>query len=1253
MSTTFAGTTPDAEAEVPKKGIKGFIDRYKTSYQVARSSLFWALLRRQKRHLKWMFFFFIVNSIALIEILNYTRGMVDNGIVDQTGPLGPWVWKIFIWACISFVAGLIALMLVQHIRYQLEFDLRVWLYTHIQSADLRRLDSLAGGQLVTRSLTDISLVEQLLAIFPSIVGYLPLLIGLGLLVIILSPPIGILALMAAPVNLWLLSRFRVRLRALSWADLNERAEVMRTIDEPVRGIRVVKAFGRERTEAAKVEVVTEKAFRYSISRARLIARFDIWLKLAPFVVQALVLFVGAHLVASNSLSLGTFLLAFLICTTLSRIAGQFDEFSSAWQYLRGAQDRLAEMLALGSRPVTDGRMAPAPSSGLELRDVSVDLGSRRVLDEFGVHVAPGEIVVVTGPPGSGKSTIAAVASGLLLPDRGTAYLDGLEVEEVDPADLRRSVRVVAEEPMLFATSLRENMRMGAPEEVTDDDILRALTTAGVDDVIAELAGGLDGYVGDRGLTLSGGQRQRVAVSRALVARPRVLILDDALSAVNPSLEHEIVARIHADLPETSILFITRRAGPVALADRVVTLPSPSSMQTIHENVSASLDAIEDMGLLGVGGGLDEISAVMAIEQAGEATEAAEGIVPGSPGSSTRLPTSDPALAKVIESLKLTTEEMKVPSGSFGGEEPPYFWKVMRPFKWLGLSAVGAVLVFTVARIAPDVLFGQVTEVVNENSSNTGTTDLLALAVVAIGVIGGLSSYLFRVQAAKFTQSLIAYLRRRAFFRLGALGVDYYDRELPGQVAARVAFDLDKILQFFERTGLLLLSNATVFLVGMITIMIIAPSAFAVVGLVVGLVLVVALIEIPIGNRAFRWARTELGNVTAKFEEDFVARHEIRNLGAADLQAKKFVDSCWQRRRASWYALTVQSVGTQALLFIGAVGQAIVLWKCGELTLDGTLTIGTTLSVYLLLQTATQPLYIIGPYYNQLLEVGVSWARLREPFEQPVLPSIKPDAIECPALRGDVAFENVAFIYPQTGRPVLHDVSFTIAAGTVTALVGYTGAGKSSIAKLLSRTYDPTAGKVSVDGIDLRDIVLATYVPRLGVVPQDAFVFRGTIASNIAYAVPDAPRKDIEQAAREVGAYEMLSMLTDGFDARVEEEGKNLTAAQRQLIALARAWMTRPDVMVLDEATSLLDADVEQTVLDAVHSLGCTTLMITHRENVANASDNVVVLNAGRVVETGPVHEVSRPGSPYDRLWNVQEADDEIVLDDVVPGELLP
>ena len=229
-----------------------------------------------------------------------------------------------------------------------------------------------------------------------------------------------------------------------------------------------------------------------------------------------------------------------------------------------------------------------------------------------------------------------------------------------------------------------------------------------------------------------------------------------------------------------------------------------SMAWIDEPITASFTTLVEAAT--VGGGVDEISSVMAVEELGELVEASEGIEPGTPGSSTDLPATDAALAGVVKSLKLTVEQVNVPGGEYGGTEPPYFWKVMRPFKWIGLSAIFAVFLVTLARLAPDLIFGQVTDVVNDKSKDTSEADLLALGVFLIGIAGAAASYMFRIRANKFTQSLVAYLRRRAFFRLGALGVDYYDRELPGQVAARCVYDLDRILQFLQSTGFLLLER---------------------------------------------------------------------------------------------------------------------------------------------------------------------------------------------------------------------------------------------------------------------------------------------------------------------------------------------------------------------------------------------------------------------------------------------------------------
>jgi ATP-binding cassette subfamily B protein len=219
----------------------------------------------------------------------------------------------------------------------------------------------------------------------------------------------------------------------------------------------------------------------------------------------------------------------------------------------------------------------------------------------------------------------------------------------------------------------------------------------------------------------------------------------------------------------------------------------------------------------------------------------------------------------------------------------------------------------------------------------------------------------------------------------------------------------------------------------------------------------------------------------------------------------------------------------------------------------------------------------------------------------------------------------------------------IPAGQTIAVVGYTGAGKSSIAKLLARIYDPNTGAVRVDGLDLRDLDLTSYRGRLGIVPQDAFVFRGTVATNIAYGRPGASRAEIEDAARAVGAYDALAELDGGLWATVEEEGRNLTAAVRQLIALARMWLVKPDILLLDEATASLDAVTEARVLDAVCSLGRTTVLVTHRIAAAERSDIAVLVDGGRIVEHGTHNDLVRAGGAYARLWTWTGQSDESVV----------
>ena len=453
-----------------------------------------------------------------------------------------------------------------------------------------------------------------------------------------------------------------------------------------------------------------------------------------------------------------------------------------------------------------------------------------------------------------------------------------------------------------------------------------------------------------------------------------------------------------------------------------------------------------------------------------------------------------------------------------------------------------------------------------------------------------------------------------------------------------------------------MQGIALYLVAVTLIAVIMPSALPILLVFTALVVVVTCVQVPLSMRALNRVRDQLGHVAGTFEEDFTARHEIRKFAAVDKQTRRFRKTSCALRQARRLSTSIENVYAELLGWCAQVFAVLILIRGGNLVLAGTISIGGALVVRLLAQQATLPLLFVGQSWGEFLAVRVSWRRLQQPFAVEILPPEQPDAPSCPSLRGEISFEDVAFSYPHTGRSVLSGVTFRIPAGAAVAVVGYTGAGKSSIAKLLMRAYDPEHGTVRVDGHDLRDLDLTSYRRRLGIVPQDAFLFRGTVASNIAYGRPDASRADIEAAAVAVGAHDVLSSLPDGYDSVVEEEARNLTAAQRQLVALARAWLVEPDILILDEATSSLDVHLEAQVLEAVARQGRTAVMVTHRESVVAVADLVVVVDDGSIAEVGSLDELTGAGGAYDRLWALDpevepSAAGAFTVPDVVPDNV--
>jgi ATP-binding cassette subfamily B protein len=1152
-----------------------------------RKTIMYALLARQR---KWLFWLVVTAAGASLGAVGYAdtlQKLVDTGIVAREHPISYFVGRLVLLAFWSLGFGIALRQVIARLTYHLEFELRIWLYERLQSTDPERLDALSTGQMVTRAMTDLLLLEQVVLVVPTVALVGSILLAVFALMAAINWWLAIIAILMLPANLWIVLRIRRRLWGLSWVTLDRRARVTTVIDEAVRGARVVKAFGREAHENDRLETTASSAYAAAMTRIRLVSRYDMLLAAVPGVIMALLTYLGAREGVNGHLTAGRLLVFFLFALVFAGFARIFGYIQSAWQFAKTGAGRIFELIAY-ARPATlePGVPLPGEGPGLELRQATVRIHDHPVLAPLTFRAAPGELVVVAGPPRSGKTTLARLVAGGCPLDGGTATLDGVPIADADVRDLRRAVRVVVEDPFLFGRTVRENLLLGAPEGTGDDVLWAALTAAGARQVVEDLPNGLDTVLGDRGLTVSGGQRQRLALACALVTPPRVLVLDDALSAVDPALEIAILGRLTAHAPHTAVVAITRRASAATVADQVVELPEPGAGAPKRPRATGSLATDGPYDLL---------------------------------------------LAGIVAQLPPDRDEPDPTNPEATSDAAPTVPGLLQPFRRVVIAAGLLLLGFTLAGLVPTWMTQVALDAIAKHSTRQG----LLAALVTLGAAGAVAvcTYFFKIEAKKVEEGVGYVLRRRAFGRLMRLGVDFYDRELPGRVAARVVHDLDKIAIFLESGVYDLAGAITLLLMSFVVIAVWQPSvALAISGVLPVLALLTAL-QLRPASRAYRDARLWMGEVVARLQEDFAGRHVIEAAGAEDESRTAFVRMAYELRQARKRSNTIANCYIEAMTCVGSLAGAALVNTAAHRVFEGGLSVGGMVALQLFLIAALAPIPTLSDVLQRYLAARASFRTLSEPFAAPVRPTEPAATSPCEDATGDIVLDGVTFSYPGTTREVLHHVDLTIPSGATVAVVGPTGAGKSSIAKLVARVYDPDAGTVTVGGTDIRAWELTSYRRRIGVVPQDGFCFRGTVAENIAYGRPDADRADIEAAAQAVGALDAVLGLVGGLDARVEEEGRNLTAAQVQLIALARAWLMRPDLLILDEATSSLDPDTERHVLAATRAMDCTTIMVTHRLPVAQSADTVLVVSDGAIVESGsPATLKRRKGGAYAALW---------------------